>query len=128
LEWQPGTGSWLCGDKGVISSIRNELELKVNVCSNNCDKFVSTHILSRSNQIKLGGDQMSKKVIKLQQIVQDLESRYGASDPDVQNLKVELSNLEVIKQTYREKRRATLPLGRSRESGLNAAVINNLQS
>jgi hypothetical protein len=47
---------------------------------------------------------MSKRIITLRQILQDLESRYGKSDPDVQKLQDELIALVAIKEKYRQKR------------------------
>jgi hypothetical protein len=52
---------------------------------------------------------MSKRIICLQQIVQDLESRYGESDTDVQKLQVELNALVALKEKYQQMRRATQP-------------------
>jgi hypothetical protein len=47
------------------------------------------------------------------QIVQDLESRYGKSDPDVQKLQVDLDALVALRERYRQKRCAALPYVRS---------------
>jgi hypothetical protein len=55
---------------------------------------------------------MSKRIISLMQIVQDLESRYGKSDPDVQKLQIDLDALLALRESYKQKRKATLPFGR----------------
>jgi ABC-type transporter Mla subunit MlaD len=53
---------------------------------------------------------MSRRINSLQQIVQDLESRYGKSDADVKKLQVEIEALLATKEEHRQKRSSVLHL------------------
>lgn len=52
---------------------------------------------------------MSKKTDNLQRLIQDLASRYGKDDTDVQKLSTELIALKAMQQARRECRRTALP-------------------
>ena len=52
---------------------------------------------------------MGKKVDNLRRVVQDLETRYGKEDLDVQRLQSELTALEQVKERRIVERRAATP-------------------
>ena len=52
---------------------------------------------------------MGKKVDNLRRVVQDLETRYGKEDLDVQRLQSELNALEQVKERRIGERRAAPP-------------------
>jgi hypothetical protein len=55
---------------------------------------------------------MSRRINSLQQIVQDLESRYGKSDADVQKLQLELEGLLAAKEKDRQNRNTVFHFSR----------------
>lgn len=53
---------------------------------------------------------MSKKIDNLYRLIQDLESRYGKDDVDVQQLYAELGVLKSLREADHKKRRTFSPL------------------